>query len=232
MKIKKVYLPIVIFMFCLGFVGCQGEPNGDTEKKLESEVESEVGSETEGEELENTISQEKMEWFENVFFNDDENKIVNFFLSSEYDSVVNIDLGDLFHNGDNGLGGSGEMSDDEKALAINHFGLGNLDVSKAGKEDMDAVLQKYAGLTLENTNKVGLERLFYVEATNTYYKVVGDTKYKKCDITKGLVNEDGTITLRYCDALSSISDTYEVTLKKVGDSYQFVSNKILDEENK
>ena len=235
MKLKKVSVILATFMLSLGLVGCQGAANGDTEKEpntnissekeTESENESQVESETENEELENAISQEKMDWFETVFFNDDENRIVNMFLTSEYDAVADIDLSDLFYHGDSGLGGSEAVSEDEKSQAINHFGLGDLDVAKAKKGDMDAVLQKYAGLTLDATNKVGLEKLFYVEAKDAYYNVAGDTEYMKCDITKGWVNEDGTITLQYCDALSSVSDTYEVTLKEAGDSYQFVSNK-------
>lgn len=89
---------------------------------------------------------------------------------------------------------------------------------------MKNILQKYTGLTVETTNKVGLNNLYYLEDKDAYYSVAGDTVYMKCDITNGWANEDGTITLQYCDALSSISDTYEVTLKEVGDSYQFVSN--------
>lgn len=236
MKLKKLYMPIAMLVLSLVLIGCQRSENGDPEKEsnanISSEEESEVRSETESEELENVISQEKIEWFETVFFNDDENLIVNFFLSSEYDTVADIDLGNLFHNGDDGLGGTGELSDEEITLAINHFNMDNLDVSKARKNDMDVILQKYTGLTLEDTNKVGLEKLFYVEEKDAYYKVAGDTEYMKCDIIKGWVNEDGTITLQYCDALSSISDIYEVTLKEVGDSYQFVSNKLLDRENK
>lgn len=233
MKLKKACVLFAALMLSLGLAGCQGAANGDTEKEpntnISSEKETENVTENEAEELENGISQEKIEWFETVFFNDDENRIVNMFLASEYDTVADIDLANLFYNGDNGLGGSGEISDEEKAQAINHFGLGDLDVAKAAKADMDAVLQNYAGLTLETTNKVGLEKLFYAETEDAYYNVAGDTKYMKCDIIKGWVNEDGTITLQYCDALSSISDTYEVTLKEAGDSYQFVSNKCIAE---
>lgn len=235
MKSKKVYVLLATLLLSLGLVGCQGATNGDTEKEpdtnisSEKETESESESQVESEELENALSQDKLEWFETMFFNNDENRIVNMFLTSEYDTVADIDLGDLFYHGDNGLGGSGEMSDDEKTLAINHFGLGELDVAKTTKTNMDAILQKYAGLTLGDTNKMGLETLFYVEAKDAYYNVFGDTAYMKCNITKGWANEDGTITLQYCDALSSISDTYEVTLKEVGGSYQFVSNKCVTE---
>lgn len=237
MKLNKVSVLFAALMLSLGLVGCQGSVNGDTEKEpntsvsseKETESESQAESETENEELENALSQEKIEWFETVFFNDDENQIVNMFLASEYDAIADIDLSDLFYHGDYGFGGKTELSDDEKTQAVNHFGLGELDVAKATKTNMDAILQKYAGVTLENVNKVGLEKLFYVEEKAAYYNVAGDTEYMKCDITKGWVNEDGTITLQYCDALGSISDAYEVTLKEVEDSYQFVSNKCVTE---
>ncbi len=235
MNLKKVCVLFAALMLSLGLVGCHEAGSGDTEKEsntiissekeTESETESELESESESEEQENALAKDKLDWFETVFFNSDDNRIVNMFLTSEYDTIANIDLSALFYNGDNGLGGSGEITEDEKTLANNHFGFDDFDVSKATKADMDSVLQKYAGLTLETTNKVGLEALFYVEVNDAYYHVAGDTKYIKCDITKGWVNEDGTITLQYCDAISSILGTYEVTLKEAGDSYQFLSNK-------
>lgn len=227
MKLKKVSVLMVAFLLSLGLVGCQGAANGDAEKKPTADISSEKEnqSETDSAESENELSQERLEWFETAFFNIDENRIVNFFLASEYDKVADIDLGKLFYNGDNGIGGNGEVSEEEITLVLTRYGLEKLDVSRATIAEMNEVLEKYAGRTLDTTNKVGLDSLYYIEENDAYYNVTGDTTYMKCDITKGWTNEDGTITLQYTDGLSSISDTYEVTLKAVGDSYQFVSNK-------
>lgn len=176
-------------------------------------------------EVDNGLPQNKLDWFETVFFNQEENHITNMFLASEYASVADVNLGRLFHSGADGMGGNGEVPEEEATLVIDKFGLEKLDVAKATIAEMDAVLQKYAGLTIETTNKVGFDSLYYLEEKDAYYNVSGDTAYMKCNIVKGWTNEDGTITLQYKDALSSISDTFEVTLKAVDDSYQFVSNK-------
>ena len=229
MKLKKISVLMATFLLSLGLVGCQGATNGDSEKEPNTNIssEKETESETDSMEPENVLSKEHLEWFETTFFNRDEIHIVNFFLASEYDTVADIDLSKLFYNGDDGRGGNGEVSEEEITLVLTRYDLEELDVSRATIADMNVVLEKYAGLTLDTTNKVGLDSLYYIEENDAYYNVAGDTTYMKCDITKGWTNQDGTITLQYRDGLSSISDTYEVTLKVVGDSYQFVSNKHL-----
>ncbi len=229
-RLKRVFVFTMIMLFSLGLVACQGNVNGDSEKDTEkSNISSEKESESQQEETDNSLSQDKLDWFETAFFNGEENRITNMFLTSEYASAADIDLGRLFYGGADGMGGNGEVPEEEAAFVIDKFGLEKLDVAKATVVDMNAVLQKYAGLTIETTNKVGLDSLYYLEEKAAYYNVAGDTAYMKCDIEKGWTNEDGTITLQYKDALSSISDTYEVTLKAVDDSYQFVSNKKVEE---
>lgn len=236
MKIKKVCVFIVALVLALGFSGCQRLENDDSEKKTdtnislgtevesESPLESEVGSE----DMENAISKEKMEWFETVFFNDDQKHIVNMFLTSEYDTPEEINLGELFYDG---IDSKPEVSEYEKELLKKQYdAMIELDVCKIPVEDMDTIINHYMGISLEQTQKKGLEMHYYLDAYKSYYRVAGDTGYIRCDIIKGWMNEDGTITLQYCDALSSIKDMYEVTLKAMGDSYQFVSNKKVDEK--
>lgn len=227
MKLKKVSVLMAVLVLSLGLVGCQGATNGDSEKEPNANVssEKEAESETDSGKLDNGLSQERLEWFETEFFNTDENHIVNFFLASEYDKIADINLRKLFYNGDDGRGGNGEVPEEEITLVLSRYNLEKLDVSRAMRAEMNEVLETYAGLTLDTTNKVGLDSLYYIKENDAYYNVAGDTAYMKCAITKGWTNEDGTITLQYTDGLSSISDTYEVTLKAVGDSYQFVSNK-------
>ena len=51
---------------------------------------------------------------------------------------------------------------------------------------MDAVLTQYAGLTVEETNQVGLEGFSYREEYDAWYHAHGDTNYyPQVDITAG-----------------------------------------------
>ena len=238
---KLVYLFTLILSMAMVFTGCQnaGENNGNN-TEVNTQQESENGDvsvnteDTQNSEevvltgthisVGDTLEENEIVWFENYFFNTDENKMPNMFLSSEYAVAADIDLGNLFHGGADGKGGAGEVPQEEIQLLIERYDAMELDTSKVTVEEMNAVLQKYMGITLEESNKAGLEKLYYLEETDAYYNVAGDTVYMKCDIVSGQVNADGTITLVYVDALSESSDTYQVTLKEVDGAYIFISN--------
>lgn len=234
---KFVYLFTLILSVAMVCTGCQnaGDNNGNnTEVNTQQESQNDVSANTEDTEetvltgahisVGDTLEENEIVWFENYFFNTDDNKMPNMFLSSEYAASAEIDLGNLFYCGADGKGGVGEVPEEEIQLLIERYDAMELDTSKATIEEMNGVLQKYMGITLEETNKVGLDSLYYLEETDAYYNVAGDTVYLKCDILSGQVNEDGTITLVYCDALSEPSDTYQVTLKEVDETYIFISN--------
>lgn len=173
---------------------------------------------------ENLLSQELLDWFETEFFNMDENRMPNMFLFGEYDRPENIDLLHVFYGGADGIGGTGVPEEEQQILFQRYNITHRLDVSKAIVEQMNAVLKKYLGISLKDTNKVNLEYLYYLEEYDAYYNIAGDTHYSKCDILTGWENEDGTITLVYKDALSSEGTEYQVTLKQENGNYYFLSN--------
>lgn len=220
---KKTIILLAALAMALGLVGCQ-----DASKVDESNLQKESQVDNTIEKDSNALSQEELDWFETSFFNQDEDWMSNMFLSSEYETSADIDLSNLFYGGANGKGGIGEVTEEEVQLLLDSYNIEKLDVSKATVDEMNAVLQKYVGLTLDETNKVDIQALYYLEEYNAYYNVAGDTEYIKCDILDGWINEDGTITLRYADALSDPASTYEVTLKDVDGNYYFVSNKCID----
>lgn len=241
---KIACLFALILSVVLVCTGCQNAAddngnNSEVNTQQESEI-NDVSENTENDTEENvltgahisvgdTLEEEELVWFENYFFNTDENSMPNMFLSSEYAASADVDLGNLFYCGADGKGGTGEVPEEEIQLLKQQYDIMELDTSKATVEEMNAVLQKYMGITLEETNKVGLDSLYYLEETDAYYNVAGDTVYLKCDILSGQVNEDGTITLQYCDALSEPSDTYQVTLKEVDGAYIFISNEKVEQ---
>ena len=182
-----------------------------------------------------SLSEEKLKWFETEFFNAEENRIVNQFLTSEYKKIEEIDLGELFYTGPNGFGGSGEVSDPEVQLLLD----GQIeeiytDITKVTTSQMNQILQKYTGLSLEQTNKNGLNDMYYLAEYDAYYMMHGDTNYNRYKIEKGFYSTGGIIALLYTKEFDTDENqTYIVTLKSVGDSYQFISNgKLISSESK
>ena len=175
------------------------------------------------------LSKDKMEWFSTQFFNNDDNRITNAFLASTYSAAKDINLHYLFYTGPDGYGG-GSVSEEEKRLLGQNDSYAQefvhyLDISKTTTQEMDYMLQKYTGLSLEESNKVNLDQHYYLEGYDAYYNIAGDTVLTKYKFVKGWEEENGDIRLQYYDALSGDeSEQYLVTLKLVNGSYCFVSN--------
>lgn len=175
------------------------------------------------------LEKDTLEWFNTHFFNNEENRITNAFLTSTYHDAKNIDLSCLFYDGSDGYGG-GTVSEEEKQLLapIDDWSseVWNLDTRKAPRQEMDAILQRYLGLSLEETNKVNLSSFYYLEEYDAYYKIAGDTAMTKYYFTNGWKEDaTGNIILQYFDALNgSKEDLYMVKLQLVNGNYQFLSN--------
>ena len=174
------------------------------------------------------LTGEELTFFATEWFN--AGGIRNQFLTSFYDSPEDIDLFQLFYCG-NGL--EETISDQELAEEGNWDEAGSLICAlvKNSRTNMDAVLTQYMGLTLAETNQVGLEDFSYREEYDAYYESHGDTNYYlQVDITAG-VREGDLIRLYY-------KETYFggkrggwacVTLRDLGDgTYHFVSNQICE----
>lgn len=209
---------LVTAMLCVGCNGLATDSQG--EKESQTSTDSETG------EVKNQLSKEKLEWFETSFFNSEEPNMVNMFLTSEYASPADIDLGELFYNGTYGETNV-EISDQEEQLLEKQYnGEIDLDISKTTVEDMNALLQKYMKITLEETKKVGLDGLYYLEEHKAYYSIAGDTNWVKCEIQDGWTNDDGTIVIQYVihEDFGGDGTGYQVTLKEENENYYFVSN--------
>ena len=174
------------------------------------------------------LSNDELEWFSTKFFNNDENRITNMFLSHQYSAAKYINYAYLFNNGADGYGG-GEVSEEEKQLlalkdSYAQQNVYNLDISKVTKEEMRTIIQRYLGMTLEETALVNLNHFYYLEGFDAFYKIGSDTAGSKYTFEKGWKDESN-IVLDYYDALSgSNTKRYRVTLKSVNGNYCFVSN--------
>lgn len=167
----------------------------------------------------------ELTYFAEEWFNGDDFNIRNQFLNSLYDRPEDIDLYNLFYCG-SGLPET--ISDQELAEEGNWATEGELicPLEKNSRANMDAVLTQYAGLTVEETNQVGLEGFSYREEYDAWYHAHGDTNYyPQVDITAGRRQGD-LIHLYYRETFRpDRGDWGCVTLRDLGDgNYWFVSN--------
>ena len=167
----------------------------------------------------------ELTYFAEDWFNGDDFNIRNQFLNSLYDRPEDIDLFALFYCG-SGLPET--ISDQELAEEGNWATDGELicPLEKNSRANMDAVLTQYAGLTVEETNQVGLEGFSYREEYDAWYHAHGDTNYyPQVDITAG--RRQGDLIHLYYKNPPGDSRWGCVTLRDLGDgNYWFVSNQI------
>lgn len=167
----------------------------------------------------------ELTFFAEDWFNGDDFNIRNQFLNSLYDRPEDIDLFALFYCG-SGLPET--ISDQELAEEGNWATDGELicPLEKNSRANMDAVLTQYAGLTVEETNQVGLEGFSYREEYDAWYHAHGDTNYyPQVDITAG--RRQGDLIHLYYKNPPGDSRWGCVTLRDLGDgNYWFVSNQI------
>ncbi len=173
-----------------------------------------------------SLTGEELRYFNEEFFNGDGFNLRNQFLSSLYKNPKEIDLFELFYNGDG-------IADDTQEWGTLSFEA--LD-SVLGLEDapcpatlltqsqMDAILSESTGLLLEETNQENLSLFQYDESNQIYYYVHGDTNYRSFVYLSAGTREGDQISLYYLDEF--YGDGWKcVTLQDMGDgSYQFRSN--------
>jgi len=221
----KRYLTVIL---CIALVlllwGCKNNASPDeTTDATTTETVADVPTDT-------PLTEEELRWFTEEFFSnvniDAQGERVfnirNMFLRCEFDAPENIDLGLLFREG---LGEYDAVSQEEKVLYNEVIGYELfLDYTKVTREDMETIFLANTGLHPDETAKVGLDNLVYLEQYDAYYHCHGDTAYLSPEIYSGERAEDGTVTLWYQDGLTSLDALWCVTLKPAGDTYHFVSN--------
>ena len=180
------------------------------------------------------LTGEELRWFNEEFFNSSGSgkdqvyavsgdgyqeyyNIRNQFLNSAfnlYEKPEDIDLFQLFYC-------DGTMLSGEEHNAIWGEEM-NCPEYKITAEEMDEILKEHTGLTLEQTNKVGLENFTY--QNDTYYWGHGDTNYPG-DIEIVCGTREGSTVRLYHHGGSSGSKWYCTTLEAQSDGgYWFVSN--------
>ena len=197
------------------------------------------------------LTDKEIAWFNEHFFTDewaewDESgpdvstkrlttvNIRNQFLFQEYDAPEEIDLALLFFQGFS----LSEYPTDEEKIAV-HEMLGmqwdpepgcSIDLLRVPRKNMEAVFLENTGLTIAETQQVGMDRkdYYYLEQTDAYYHSHGEFAYDCFIVSEGVKLEDGSVVLRYYRPRSETSAEGIVTLTPHDGSYWFVANQHID----
>lgn len=143
-----------------------------------------------------------------------------------YASPAEMNLRWLFYDGDR----TETVTDEEMAYlaALPEPNLfPDLDISKISRTKMNEVLQTYFGITLEETQGIGLDDFAYYEPSDSYFLAHGDTAAGLYTFVSGVELENGDVTLYYHDTHSIYPDPvyYAVTLHLSEEGvWQIVSN--------
>ena len=152
-------------------------------------------------------------------------------LTSEFSAPEKVNLEMVFYSGIRGKQDElNQLSEEERTYLASvwdeyrmHFDINRLPV-----EEMNRVLQKYFGLTLDETEKVGLEAMTYWGKTDCYYNAHSDSVFFRPQVLEAVEQEDGTIAMYYTDDADGKEATAVAMLKPVEDGYQILSNEYFD----
>nr|WP_325230053.1 M56 family metallopeptidase [uncultured Oscillibacter sp.] len=146
------------------------------------------------------LTAEELERFHTEVFNGDGFNMMNQFLFLAVEAPKDyrqIDLFTLFYNG---TGAPMEVTEKERqAVAEADYGGEDpmVDLVKCPASEIDAVLRKYLGIGLDETDQWSLDRFTYLEEYDAYYDFHGDTNYPgEVTFTSGEW-KDGKVLLYY-----------------------------------
>ena len=182
------------------------------------------------------LTGEELTYFNDEFFNNSSAQIRNQFLTSLYEKPEDINMYQLFYNG---TGLSGAIGTEERQQVVDTFHQGvdpEVDLTKLAAADVDAVLEEYTGLTLADTQALGMGGFSYLAEYDAYYHFHGDTNAPGIISIRAGEREGDTVRLYY-DATGSFLTGPEgdffadgwacVTLQDRGDgAYWFVSHQL------
>lgn len=210
---KKIICVILVMLLSISILACTS--NDDVESRIE------------------VLSADELEFFNgDAFFNGEDFNIRNQLLSSVYDGPEAIDLFGLFYAGS----GLEETITDEELLSVMAASgiSGTINqlpspCEKNSLNNMNAILLEHMDITVEESSKIGLENMIYLESYDAYYYFHGDTNYRSVITFNRGEREGDQIRLFYDDGF--FGDGAKVlTLMESDGRYKFKSNQYLKGE--
>ena len=221
-NVKKVTILFsVVFAFTSILISCSSQ----TDTKADSKTETNQADKKE-QESEN-LSQAELDYF-TKYFSDVDN---NGFILCNFQSPIDIDLHTVLYAGAGCDKNMKSVSSTERNAYLKAVGQDQvyLDLHRITTKQINDLLQKKVEITLTQVKKQ--LSWTYLKEYDTYYLEQGDTNYCLIKCVSGYKTSDGLYVLQ-CENPNKdnvqITNSCEVTLKKVGDSYIFESNVIKD----
>ena len=141
-------------------------------------------------------------------------------LTSFYETPAQIDLFQLFYAGI--PGGDNSITHEEQAFLETCPGYEpEFDLVRISATEMDQVLQQYFGISLEQTDGIGLENFIYWEDGDCYYHSHTDTNLGFIELNKVEMFENGSLRITYTNESDQIC---VVTLVKSVNGWRIISN--------
>ena len=153
--------------------------------------------------------------------NKDRYDLYNYALLSEFSTPADVNLYNLFAYGFKNE--SKFPTQQEIDLMGSWIWDDRTELRRLPVDKMNAALTEVFGITLDQTNLVGLDRLWYIEETDCYYGYLYSGDYAVVDVRKVEEQDDGTLKVYYRRGRGTYQDMI-VTLKPAGESYQILSN--------
>lgn len=149
--------------------------------------------------------------------------VYNFALATEYTSSADVNICRLFPNGIKNE--SENLTNQERELLKSWRGDYTNGIYRFPVEKINAALTEVFGITLDQTNRVGMDFMRYYEETDCYYGSGYYIDHVVVDVQRVVEQNDGTFKVYYLRGFDA--DPYQemiVTLKPAGESYQILSN--------
>lgn len=149
--------------------------------------------------------------------------VYNFALATEYTSSADVNIRSLFPNGIKNE--SKNLTNQERELLKSWRGDYTNGIYRFPVEKINAALTEVFGITLDQTNRVGMDFMRYYEETDCYYGSGYYIEHVDVNVQRVVEQNDGTFKVYYLRGFDA--DPYQemvVTLKPAGDSYQIISN--------
>ncbi len=236
MKRYKIYLT-ALFLMTLTACGQKQEnvpvtptpvPTSTVAPTKEPEVTPAIGP----------LTEEEIKFFNEQFFTMETEYpgrwVRNNILYTEFLSPEQVDLEAMFYD----EGSIEEISKEERAYLREQLDEA-LDTSKFTTAYINELMQNYLGISLEESEKNGLDRFFYNAEYDAYYLMHSDALCVCVQVESGERKEDGTVTLVYRKAHQLFTHMtekeinalpkYQVVLKETENGYQFLSNQAVTE---
>lgn len=192
---KRMIAIVFVFALLIGLCACQKEQDSNDPTQVTTTPQPTDPTPTQTQPTEPADPriaemQVLFDWMSDYIF-------YNTALTSVYENPADVDLAFLFYNGFKDE--SGEPTAEELTLLEGKMEKywKEMDLIRLPAGKMDAVLTDLFGITLEQTNGVGLDRLVYLEETNCYYAAVTGMHYADITVTKVVDQEDGSILVQY-----------------------------------